>query len=296
MRKYWRQHETLPLPPGSAAIDAGDDVHRCNNVDQRGVTRPQGDHCDIGAFESRRLRRSLSGTPQTATIKTAFALPLGLTVTAKEPSEPVNGGQVMFRAPSSGASTTFGPTAVATIAGGAVSMPATANGTGGSYAVVASAAGAEDASFSLTNKLEADTATTLTASPNPSVTGQQVTFTASVTSSGAPVMSGTVAFKDAGSDIGVGRNVQSLDGAWPRDVLRSVRSQPSATPSWPSTAARQIFTAPASLAKTLRPSTGPARRPRRLRHPRTRLPWGSRSPLPPWCRPRRRGLGCRPAR
>ena len=92
-------------------------------------------------------------------------------------------------------------------------MPATANETGGSYAVVASAAGAEDASFSLTNKLEADTATTLTASPNPSVTGQQVTFTASVTSSGAAVTSGTVAFKDAGSDSDIGGcNAQSLDG------------------------------------------------------------------------------------
>ena len=38
------------LPPGSPAIDAGDDA-LCPSTDQRGVTRPQGTQCDIGAFE-----------------------------------------------------------------------------------------------------------------------------------------------------------------------------------------------------------------------------------------------------
>jgi CSLREA domain-containing protein len=48
--------QTLALLPGSVAIDAGDDTV-CddspgpNNLDQRGVTRPHGAHCDIGAFE-----------------------------------------------------------------------------------------------------------------------------------------------------------------------------------------------------------------------------------------------------
>ncbi|MCL4272133.1 MAG: CSLREA domain-containing protein, partial [Anaerolineales bacterium] len=44
-----------PLLAGSPAIDAGDDATCANppvdNLDQRGVTRPQGSHCDIGAFE-----------------------------------------------------------------------------------------------------------------------------------------------------------------------------------------------------------------------------------------------------
>ena len=48
--------ETMALLPGSPAIDAGDDatcadVNTVNGLDQRGVTRPQGQHCDIGAFE-----------------------------------------------------------------------------------------------------------------------------------------------------------------------------------------------------------------------------------------------------
>ena len=43
----------MALLPGSAAIDAGDDgicaAPPVNNRDQRGVARPQGAHCDIGA-------------------------------------------------------------------------------------------------------------------------------------------------------------------------------------------------------------------------------------------------------
>ena len=42
--------QTHPLRPGSPAIDAGDDS-ACPSADQRAVHRPQGPHCDIGAFE-----------------------------------------------------------------------------------------------------------------------------------------------------------------------------------------------------------------------------------------------------
>ena len=47
---------TMALGPGSAALDAADDAicvaPPVNNLDQRGVARPQGAHCDIGAFEA----------------------------------------------------------------------------------------------------------------------------------------------------------------------------------------------------------------------------------------------------
>jgi len=46
---------TLALLNGSPAIDAGDDTtcssSPVNGKDERGVTRPQGTHCDIGAYE-----------------------------------------------------------------------------------------------------------------------------------------------------------------------------------------------------------------------------------------------------
>jgi hypothetical protein len=97
--------------------------------------------CDIGAFESRGFAfNNQSGTPQTAYLQTAFALPLGLMVTSLY-SEPVNGGQVTFRGPLSGASTQPA-TNVAAIEGGAVAQTVTANGIGGTYNVVASARGA----------------------------------------------------------------------------------------------------------------------------------------------------------
>jgi hypothetical protein len=42
--------ETMALSAGSPAINAADDTS-CPATDQRGVTRPQGSHCDIGAYE-----------------------------------------------------------------------------------------------------------------------------------------------------------------------------------------------------------------------------------------------------
>jgi len=47
---------TIELLAGSPAIDGGDDTvcaaAPSNNLDQRGVARPQGAHCDIGAYEA----------------------------------------------------------------------------------------------------------------------------------------------------------------------------------------------------------------------------------------------------
>ncbi|MGC1377093.1 MAG: choice-of-anchor Q domain-containing protein, partial [Anaerolineales bacterium] len=47
---YGGYTETVPLWTYSSAIDAGSDLV-CPAADQRGVTRPQGAHCDIGAYE-----------------------------------------------------------------------------------------------------------------------------------------------------------------------------------------------------------------------------------------------------
>jgi len=49
-------HALLPIEEGSRAIDAGDNTlcasWPINNLDQRGVARPQGGHCDVGAYEA----------------------------------------------------------------------------------------------------------------------------------------------------------------------------------------------------------------------------------------------------
>ena len=52
--------KTMALGAGSAAIDAGDDAS-CEATDQRGVTRPKGDHCDIGAFEYTNIAVNIAG-------------------------------------------------------------------------------------------------------------------------------------------------------------------------------------------------------------------------------------------
>jgi uncharacterized repeat protein (TIGR01451 family) len=54
---------TLALPSDSSAVDAGDDAHILP-TDQRGVTRPQGAHTDIGAFEVAPRTADLSLTSQ----------------------------------------------------------------------------------------------------------------------------------------------------------------------------------------------------------------------------------------
>ncbi|HEY1359290.1 MAG TPA: CSLREA domain-containing protein [Thermoleophilaceae bacterium] len=62
--------ETMTLAAGSPAINAGDDSD-CGNHDQRGVGRPKGPHCDIGAVErSAPVAATGAATAVTATTAT----------------------------------------------------------------------------------------------------------------------------------------------------------------------------------------------------------------------------------
>ena len=79
---------TLALLPQSPAIDSGDDTN-CPATDQRGVSRPQRLHCDIGAYE-------LDGSPYRITYLGRIAPervvvlgvgPPGRTVTAQSSSD-----------------------------------------------------------------------------------------------------------------------------------------------------------------------------------------------------------------
>ena len=145
---YGGDTQILPLLPGSPAINAGTNTG-CPATDQRGIARPQGTACDIGAYESQGFSFAKSGDNQSATISTAFTNPLSVTVTATGSGQ-VNGGKVTFTAPGSGASATL-VTSPATISGGSASVTATANATAGSYQVTASAAGATSVNFNLSN-------------------------------------------------------------------------------------------------------------------------------------------------
>jgi hypothetical protein len=58
---YGGNTQTIPLLPGSSAMNTGNDAvcsaavgaldYGAGGKDQRGIARPQGTHCDIGAYE-----------------------------------------------------------------------------------------------------------------------------------------------------------------------------------------------------------------------------------------------------
>src|ERR1017187_5059952 len=193
----------MALLPGSPAIDAGG--NSCPNAaDQRAVSRPQGAACDIGAFESQGFSMTLnSGNNQSALVSTAFSNQLSVTVSSSH-SEPVNGGQVTFTPPASGAGCSI-VGMPATITGGtATTGTVTANATSGGFTVTTASAGvASPVSFNLSN--QAPTTTTIAPDINPSFTSgtnSSVTFTAKVTSGGNPVATGTVTFKNGNTVLG----------------------------------------------------------------------------------------------
>jgi hypothetical protein len=142
-----------------------------------------------------------SGTPQSATINTAFAAPLVATVLDSF-STPVSGANVTFTAPGSGASGKFSNNTatitVATNASGVASAPFTANATaGGPYTVTATVPGvATPANFSLTNNAGAAASMTANAGTTPQSATINTAFAALA-----------VTVKDAGSNPVSGVNV-----------------------------------------------------------------------------------------
>ena len=143
----------LPLLPGSPAIDSG---YGANLTDQRGFTVDG--PADIGSFQSRGFNVTPSaGTAQKVMIGDYFASNLTLAIVSRSGNEPVNGGLVTFTVPT-GANL---PSAVlsgsTTIAGGQVSMHASANAFYGTsanqrYSVLGTTTGAlAPAAFELLN-------------------------------------------------------------------------------------------------------------------------------------------------
>jgi CSLREA domain-containing protein len=205
------------LPPDTFDLDGDTNTAEPLPVDQRGAgfNRIINTTVDIGAFESRGFGiNATSGTPQSTTILTSFSSPLVATVTSSF-GEPVTGGVVTFTAPNpnAGPSATFpGSTSTANVtidnSGAATSPTLTANTSAGSYNVVASmGTGLPTASFALTNK--ASTLTQVSSSTNPSVQGQNVTFTANVSAAGG-TPTGTVQFKDGGVNLGSPQTLQPV--------------------------------------------------------------------------------------
>lgn len=224
LANYGGPTQTMRPLPNSPAINAGDpanlpadtyDVDGDSNttealpLDQRGFARVVGSNFDIGAVETNYTITATAGTPQSATINSAFGTALKANV--KESGVNQSGIPVTFTAPGSGASGTFSSSAtVNTDGSGVATAPTfTANGIAGTYNVVAGiGTGLPTASFALTNT-PAATTTAVSSSVNPSSFNQSVTFTATVTSA-AGTPTGTVQFKADGTNIG---SPQTLNGS-----------------------------------------------------------------------------------
>jgi adhesin/invasin len=119
--------------------------------------------------------QALAGTPQSATILTAFSVPLQAKV-ADGAGNPVSGVLVTFTAPVTGASGTFGglaSAAVSTDSQGIASATLTANGTPGSYSVAATASSVTGtAIFAMTNLAPASAALAFVQQPSNTPAGQ----------------------------------------------------------------------------------------------------------------------------
>ena len=157
----WLAAGYFALAAGSPAIDAGDPAS-CLAEDGRGVARPVGSACDIGAYEFKTPGPVAKlviqeGSNQRAAIEAEYASPLKALVLDSVGS-PVGGVTVTFCAPASGATGTFSntqiylTTAVTDANGIATASVFTANTTTGMYVVNATVSGiATPAQFTLTN-------------------------------------------------------------------------------------------------------------------------------------------------
>jgi Zn-dependent metalloprotease len=159
----------ITLFPGSPAIDAGNPAipgsggAACLATDVRGVSRPVGARCDIGAYEYRATGVipayiiANSGTPQT--ISPGNAAPSNLiTAVIDKNGDPVPGKTVTYTAPASGASAVFSntgtnvSTAQTDASGIAVSSGFSTNMVAGRFNIQATVNGLADAAnFKISN-------------------------------------------------------------------------------------------------------------------------------------------------
>jgi len=244
LANYGGPTQTMALLPGSQAIGAGSNalIPAGVTTDQRGLPRIVNTVVDIGAFESSGFAIAVtSGSGQSTGVLTAFPSRwLVVTVTAKNPSEPVAGGLVGFTPPSSGASATISGSPATISAAGTASVRATANGIARSYTVVANTSGITAAAgFRLTNEqliiaLDPSASAALSLAGNASINTPGVVYVDS-SSSSALSASGNAQVEAAAIDVHGGVKKGGNASLTPTPVTRAPVLAVASLPS-PSTA------------------------------------------------------------
>jgi hypothetical protein len=202
-----------PLP-GSPVIGMGvfGVLPTGTTTDQRGFPRTINGMVDIGAVQFQNIMLAVSVTPATPTvvINNTDSLTIRVTNTGGD-ALPADGSTVTVALPS-GLTLAGTPLAFSLGALGAgqaaafhVSVTGTALGPQIVRAIVSSpdtAQAAITASGTVTVVLHTSSATSVSSSPNPSVVGQAVTFTATLSvGPGAPTPTGTVDFREGNTDL-----------------------------------------------------------------------------------------------
>jgi alpha-tubulin suppressor-like RCC1 family protein len=190
---------TIALVVASPAVDAiplsacTDTNGNPVSTDQRGIARPQGSACDIGALERVGVNTSLALTSSLNPSTSGQSITFMATVSPSAATGIVmfqDGGVTLGTGSLSGGVATF---TTSTLAVGVHSISA-------SYAGDVTYNGSASGILSQTvNKIS--TNTVLASSPNPAVYGQSVTLTATVSPSAA---TGNVTFQDGGVTLGAG--------------------------------------------------------------------------------------------
>jgi len=125
---------THALLPGSPAIDAGDGA-ACPDTDQRGVARPQGAGCDIGAYEAvdaaQTADLSISKARQgSGTVTAGEEVTFTLAITNAGPLAPVSALLVDTWSPAAAVSAVDAPGCTVNLAGGSLTCTLAALGLG----------------------------------------------------------------------------------------------------------------------------------------------------------------------
>lgn len=91
---YGGPNQTMPPSSASSAVDRipGGDTALCTGTDERGVPRPQGPGCDVGAVELAPTKVSLSASPSPATVGQNVSIKMTVTSALAVPTLPIPSG------------------------------------------------------------------------------------------------------------------------------------------------------------------------------------------------------------